>query len=335
MTSAQFATYRAIILGDPTCSTITPDEQAAAANAKTWGSVVNGNVVIVGTDPVFHAASGTPGAEVLTRRGIDFAAAQSGKTGAYISLSCYYHGTAPNTAVSLLDGIGSGGFTVTGVGCYNSAHIVAVSPALAGLTDDDLSNWSCSVHEAFQTWPGGLVPLAIAKDFSSSYTASDGTQGPPYILAGGDIKSFPLSLSPLSGTATVGGSDTVTAQLLDGVTLAPVAGARIGFAVTSGPDAGVSGSCSPSTCQTGTNGQVAFTFRNKNIAGSDNVQAFYDTNGNGTPDAGEPQTSAGVTWAVAAATLRYVVLGDSVPYGHGLANPGKKTQGGLPPNQGG
>jgi hypothetical protein len=31
--------------------------------------------------------------------------------------------------------------------------------------------------------------------------------------------------------------------------------------------------------------------------------------------------------------LRYVALGDSIPYGHGLANPEKKSRGGLPPNQ--
>ena len=32
--------------------------------------------------------------------------------------------------------------------------------------------------------------------------------------------------------------------------------------------------------------------------------------------------------------LRYVALGDSVPYGHGLANPGRTNQSGLPPDQG-
>jgi hypothetical protein len=232
------------------------------------------------------------------------------------------------------DGIGSGGFTVTGVGCYNDAHIVAVSPALNGLADADISNWSCSVHEAFQSWPGALVPLAIARSFDSSYTASDGSRGPPYILAGGDIKSFPLSLSPLSSTATTGGSDTVTAQLLDGTTRAPVTGAMIGFKVTSGPDTGVSGTCGPATCLTDANGQVSFTFKNSGTAGSDSIQAFYDMNGNGAADVGEPQTTAGTTWTVPTATLRYVALGDSIPYGHGLANPGKTTQDGLPPNQG-
>jgi hypothetical protein len=37
---------------------------------------------------------------------------------------------------------------------------------------------------------------------------------------------------------------------------------------------------------------------------------------------------------VSGASHRYVALGDSVPYGHGLANPTKGTKNGLPPNQG-
>jgi hypothetical protein len=298
MTAAQFASYRAIILGDPTCygPGTSPDIDAAVANAKTWGPTINGNIVILGTDPVFHASQG---GETVTRRGVDFALAQSGKTGAYITLSCYYHDTASDTQVPVLDGIGSGGFTVTGVGCYNDAHIVAESPALSGLTDAGLSNWSCSVHEAFQKWPGGLVPLAIARDFDSSYTASDGSQGPPYILAGGDIKSFPLSLSPLSASAPTGGSHTVTAQLLDGATRLPVSGAKIGFAVVSGPNALAGGSCNPSTCLTNSSGQVSFTYSSNGQAGSDTIETFYDENGNGLADTGEPQTTAGMTWAKA------------------------------------
>src|SRR4051794_36697940 len=57
MTASQFADYRAIILGDPTCKgpPTTSDINAAAANAKVWGPVINGNIVILGTDPVFHA----------------------------------------------------------------------------------------------------------------------------------------------------------------------------------------------------------------------------------------------------------------------------------------
>ena len=296
MTAAQFASYRAIILGDPTCSESTSDISPAVANAKTWGGVVNGNLVIVGTDPVFHASQG---GETVTRRGVDFAVDQVGKTGLYVTLSCYYHGTDANTPVPLLDGIGPGGFTVTGVGCYNSAHIVAESPALSGVSDSTLSNWSCSVHEAFQKWPGSLVPLAIARDFDSSYTASDGSQGPPYILAGGNIKSFPLSLSPLTGTAPADGAHAVTAQLLDGSTRSPVSGAMIGFKITAGPDKGVSGFCSPGSpflCFTSSDGKVTWTYSNNGNTGTDTIQAFYDQNRNNSADLGEPQTTAGMTW---------------------------------------
>lgn len=319
MTAAQFASYRAIILGDPTCQGAppTPDANAAAANAKVWGPVVNGNIVILGTDPVYHASQG---GSTVTQRGVDFAVNQAGKTGAYITLSCYYHETAPNTPVPLLDGIGAGGFTVTGVGCYNNAHIVAESPALASLTDADLSNWACSVHEAFQTWSSGLIPLAIAKDFDSSFTASDGTQGPPYILAGGDIKSFPLSLSPLSDSAPAGGTHTVTAQLLDGSTRNPVSGAKVGFKVTAGTNTAVTGTCNPSSCLTDTSGQVSWTYRSNGSTGSDTIAAFYDQNGNGSADVGEPQTTAGMDWQ-SVPLQRYVAFGDSVPYGQGLADP--------------
>jgi hypothetical protein len=304
MTAAQFASYRAIIIGDPTCygPGTSPDINAAAANAKMWGPVINGNIVILGTDPVFHQ---NQGGRTVTQRGVDFALAQSGRTGAYITLSCYYHETASNTPVPLLDGIGPGGFKVTGVGCYNNAHIVAESPALTGLTDSDLSNWSCSVHEAFTSWPGALVPLAIARDFDSSFTASDGTKGPPYILAGGNIQSFPLSIAPLTDTAPAGGTHSVIAQLLDGSTRKAVVGAKVGFRVVSGPNKGVTGACLPALCTTDPTGHVQWTYQSNRTPGSDTIQAFYDLNSNGSPDPGEPQTTAGMTWTGAADPCTY------------------------------
>src|SRR5262245_8352657 len=86
MSAEQFASYRAIILGDPTCEALDADVLTAAGNASVWGPVINGNVVVIGSDPVFHASQG---GELVTRRGVDFAAAQPGRTGAYITLSCY------------------------------------------------------------------------------------------------------------------------------------------------------------------------------------------------------------------------------------------------------
>ena len=110
MTAAQFSAYRAIILGDPTCSGAY-SAAAATATATTWEPLLNGNVIIVGTDPVYHQNNHS-GAEKLTRDAVDFAVAQPGKTGAYISLSCYYAGAQAHTPVPLLDGIEKDGFTV-------------------------------------------------------------------------------------------------------------------------------------------------------------------------------------------------------------------------------
>jgi RHS repeat-associated protein len=178
MTADQFAAYRAIILGDPSCG----DESAVTAaetNASVWGPVINGNIEIVGTDPVLH------GFPVVPQRGVDFATARANTTGAYLDLSCYFAGTSPETHVSLLDGLdpGGAGFSVQGVGCDDSVHITTYSPALNGIDDATLNGWGCSVHEAFDTWPSKFGVLAMDVDAGSLYTAPDGTTGVPYILA--------------------------------------------------------------------------------------------------------------------------------------------------------
>jgi hypothetical protein len=291
MGPGQFASYRAIILGDPTCGGTPP--VAAAANAATWGGAISGNIVIAGTDPVFHQSQG---GETLTRRAVDVAVSQPGKTGLYVALSCYYESSPVDTAVPLLDGLRPGAFKVGSASCYNDSHIVATHPALAGLTDSTLSNWSCSVHEIFTAWPGDFSVLAIAKDFNASFTASDGTVGAPYILASGaGIRSFPLSLSPTSQSVATGSPASVTAQLLDGTTGQPVVGTKLSFRISAGPNRGTSGSCAPSTCATDSAGQVSWTYRGTTV-GDDTVQVFVDSNVNGSPDPGEPQTTGLVRW---------------------------------------
>jgi lysophospholipase L1-like esterase len=315
LTATDFASYRGIILGDATCSGQVPD--AAVANTLAWGHAATGNVIINGTDPVFHAPYG---GETLTRRSVDFAMADATRTGLYVSLSCYYHETAPATPVPLLNGLVSDGFTLTGVGCYNEAHIVATHPALAGLSDADLSNWSCSVHEAFDSWPAGYTVLALARDFGSAFTASDGTIGTPYILArGAGLRSFPLSLDPANQSVPVGSAATVTAQLLDATTSAPVSDRALRFRVSAGPTSGASGACTPSTCATDAAGHVAFRYTGTG-SGTDTVQVWLDTTADGVPSSGEPQTTSAVTWtAPSTPSLNYYALGDS--YSSGEGNP--------------
>jgi RHS repeat-associated protein len=184
MTADQFAAYRAIILGDPTCSGES-SVAAAEANAMVWGPVIDGNIEIIGSDPVFHAINTNPAIAAVTQRGVDFAVGQSGKTGAYISLSCYFAGTSAPTHVSLLDGLDTAGtgFSVQGAGCSDSIHIEATSPALTGIDDTLLSNWNCSVHEYFDSWPAKFGVLAVDTNAGSLFTGPDGTTGDPYILA--------------------------------------------------------------------------------------------------------------------------------------------------------
>lgn len=77
---------------------------------------------------------------------------------------------------------------MTGVGCFNDAHIVAVHPALGPLTDADVSNWFCSVHEAIDSFDPAFLPLVIANGISGpgSLNFADGSFGIPYIVARGE-----------------------------------------------------------------------------------------------------------------------------------------------------
>ena len=68
------------------------------------------------------------GGSTMTDAGVAFAADVPGKTGLYLSLSCYYQDAAPGTSVPVLDEIGA--FSVTGTGRHDDVHIVAVHPGL-------------------------------------------------------------------------------------------------------------------------------------------------------------------------------------------------------------
>lgn len=265
MTASDFDAYDAIVLGDPTCTTLGP-EAAATANASVWSSVVDGNVVVIGTDETFHQSQG--GAQLMEKAAA-FTVAEAGKTGAYISLSCYYHGTAPSTPVPLLAGFGN--FTATGVGCFNDAHIVATHPALSGLTDATLSNWGCSVHEAFDSWPVSFEVLAIAEGIGSTFTAPDGTVGTPYILARGVDIISDIDLTPATATNDIGTSHTVTGTVTtdDPAPGTPVVGTTVTFTVVAGPHTGTTGNA-----VTDGAGVAAFSYTGT-TPGTDTIEATF------------------------------------------------------------
>lgn len=184
-TQADFESFRAIILGDPSCQVGTSAITAAEGNRALWSAAVgDGPKILIGTDEQLHSGSG--GAQLIAS-GISFVTSEPAQTGLYLSLSCYYHGTPTGTPVPVLDQFGA--FTVGETpGCFDDAHIVASHPALSGTTDTSLSGWGCSVHEVFNSFPGAdFIPLAIAEGVTGPGEMSfgDGTSGIPYILASG------------------------------------------------------------------------------------------------------------------------------------------------------
>jgi len=134
------------------------------------------------------------GAKTLIENSIRFAATGqtpggAQQTGLYLSLSQYYD-TIEVSEVAALSYFGR--FEVRGkLDCYNKVHIVASSPAIDTLTDADLSNWSCSIHEAFSAYPSvglnGFQAIAIADGAVAPGTQNfgDGHSGLPYIITRG------------------------------------------------------------------------------------------------------------------------------------------------------
>jgi hypothetical protein len=218
-----------------------------------------------------------------------------------VDLSCAYDSTAAGTPVPLLDGLsthGSGQFTVIGEGavnaCATGVNIVANSGPTSGLTDADLSNWNCSVHEAFDKFPSDYTPLALApasSGFPTSYCADDvetGAQacGSPYIMVsgGGVVVKSNVTLTPPSQTLTVGGTASLVANV--STTSGPVSGGSVVFSVDGGPDVGQT-----FTGTTDSSGNTTFTYTNTGGAGTDSVSATY------TDSSGVSQkATATVTW---------------------------------------
>jgi hypothetical protein len=310
MTAAQFAKYQVLIIGDPTCDTTGASFAPALANKKTWEPVVmksGGNKVLIGTDPTYHFTNGSgPHADVLERNGIAYAGKVARATGAYVDLSCAYAGSPAKTPVPLLDGLsthGAGQFQVVGVGplgaCATGVNIVAQTGPTAGLTDADLSNWNCSVHEAFQKFPSDYTPLALAPStsgFPNVYCADDvGTKtlacGSPYIMlsGGGVVVKSQITLAPATQTDAVGGTATLVAHVAKGGK--PVSGGSVKLSVDSGPDTGktLAGT-------TNASGNLRFTYRNTGGKGTDSVSATY------TAGAVSQKANATVTWTAGAAT---------------------------------
>jgi RHS repeat-associated protein len=239
MTTAQFANYSAIIIGDPSsgtsCASSVPSD--ALSTASTWGPAVTGNVAVLGTAPALAGGQGT----TLMQDAIGYAVAGR-TTGLYVSLNCEYSTASARTSVPLLDDVEGGRFLADGQGasCPNSGTVntwaAENSSQFNGLTSGALASWAspaCSVQETFDAWPAGFSGVAYDAGVTpAEFTASDGATGQAYVLLGAPVTGATARLAPtvggelLAGTTTggpnpasPGGSAAVT-SVADGVNAA-------------------------------------------------------------------------------------------------------------------
>jgi hypothetical protein len=151
--------------------------------------------------------------------------------------------------------------------------------------------------------PGDSVTLNAATSFGTGASSA----GDCHFAQG-------LSISPTADSGVPGDPQQVVTNLVDSDGN-PVVGASIKFAVTDGPNQGVTGTCSPTTCVTNESGQVPWTYHSGAGTGIDTVTAFWDANGNGALDPGEEQATATIDWDTANGF--YMALGDSFSSGEG------------------
>ena len=175
--AANFASYRALVIGDQQDFAVLPDPLTVAlANVNTWTSVVNGQEFLTGADPEFHAEVGnnSAGATLTIQKGVDFAAASPGRTGLYFAFGGYF-----TTEIQLvLNKLGSGFTVVSGNG--DNAHVVASVPSLAALTDAALTGWGETFHRPITQIPTTFTVFAV--DTANDQGEGGGVNGPRDVI---------------------------------------------------------------------------------------------------------------------------------------------------------
>jgi cysteine-rich repeat protein len=166
------------------------------------------------------------------------------------------------------------GITITDGGSCNVGDLT-ITPggmsAFPGLTNADVDN-ATPWHEYFGGNLGGLDVLV---------TGTCATQQ-PVILGGVTVLSGQIDIDPKLALNPVGDSHTVTATVAD-ANGDPLSGVTVSFEVTSGPNAGQTGSGTSDA-----SGQASFTYTDSGGYGVDTIVAsFVD------PDTSQTQTSVG------------------------------------------
>jgi Ca2+-binding RTX toxin-like protein len=159
MTTAQFAAFDALVIGDDECNLDETQLDAAEANRTTWSPAVTGNITLNTFDPFTHTDEDQH--DELVRNSINFAASAAG-TGLYFDLGCYFTGDGDLQTLTLMDQFGT--FTNDGNFSDPISILEPGHPVMSGLTNEGLSNWGASVHAHFISFPSSFQALAVGTE---------------------------------------------------------------------------------------------------------------------------------------------------------------------------
>jgi len=151
MTTEDFASYDAIIVGDHACEADPNDLDPVEANKDVWGPAITGNVVIGAFDPGWHANYGDkpPQAYQYLENIINWIPTGAG-TGFYYGLGCW----------DRIDFLSVFGYFDLNDNGTNSVMVPRPDhPLLAGLSLADLDQWNSSTHSAIRYFPPGFAPV--------------------------------------------------------------------------------------------------------------------------------------------------------------------------------
>jgi hypothetical protein len=169
-TTSTLTNYDVLVITD--CSVDLP--------SSGWGSVVNGNIVVIGSD-IFLRSQTQAGAAKLIRNAIRYAYSAN-HVGAVVCMTdgTTVHGNNPIYGVTELEN-----FSFTGVAdddvIVSTSHPLfagtsssTTGSAMESLSGSDLASWSHSIHYLLNTVPNGWISAAFDN-------ASGSNNGKPFI----------------------------------------------------------------------------------------------------------------------------------------------------------
>ncbi len=197
MSANQFMSYRALIIGDAACTQGTAAWQAALETRDTWGAIVDGNIIVAGSNLASNSwAVGTGDPDPVIQGAMNFATGVQRRTGMYVSLGCAYKSAPNGTVVELLSPFGE--FKVAGMGCVEFGHVPIQYPAyFTEFLFDGLliGQDNCAAKSVFTSYPQNDFSVgALALDYVGTMPSSqpyydydwmETFPGAPFILTRG------------------------------------------------------------------------------------------------------------------------------------------------------